>query len=103
MVKNSVQEFAKDRASQANHHGLAELHQCNFSRLGMQRQLTGKEEIMEMNSLVPLVAYFDPGSGSLVLQAMVGGAAGLFVFAKYLWASAPALFHGRKPPRNPLQ
>jgi len=31
-------------------------------------------------------AYFDPGSGSLVLQMLVGGSAGLFVFAKYLWS-----------------
>lgn len=37
------------------------------------------------NYFGPLVAYFDPGSGSLVLQAIVGGGAGLLVFAKYLW------------------
>ena len=35
-----------------------------------------------------LLAYFDPGSGSLLLQAIVGGTAGLFVFARYLWESA---------------
>ncbi len=34
-----------------------------------------------------LLAYFDPGSGSLLLQALVGGTAGLFVFGKYLWNS----------------
>ena len=51
--------------------------------------------------LTPLVAYFDPGSGSLVLQAVVGGAAGLVVFAKYLWmAAAPKLFRGNKGPGN---
>lgn len=55
---------------------------------------------MEIYSLSPLVAYFDPGSGSLVLQAVVGGAAGLFVLAKYLWASAPALFLSRKRPHD---
>ncbi len=32
-----------------------------------------------------LLAYFDPGSGSLLLQMFVGGSAGLFVFAKYVW------------------
>ncbi|HVW02925.1 MAG TPA: hypothetical protein VHB77_21375 [Planctomycetaceae bacterium] len=32
----------------------------------------------------PLFAYFDPGAGSVLLQALVGGGAGLFVFAKYL-------------------
>lgn len=31
-----------------------------------------------------LLAYFDPGSGSLVLQAIVGGSAGLLVFGRYL-------------------
>lgn len=43
-----------------------------------------------------ILAYFDPGSGSLVVQALVGGAAGLFVFARYLWDSAPAFFRARK-------
>lgn len=38
-----------------------------------------------MNSLF---AYFDPGSGSILMQALVGGTAGLFVFGKYLWNSA---------------
>jgi hypothetical protein len=37
----------------------------------------------------PVVAYFDPGSGSLVLQAIVGGAAGLVVLVRYLWESLP--------------
>ena len=43
-----------------------------------------------MQSFIPfeLLAYFDPGSGSLLIQMLVGGSAGLFVFAKYLWNSA---------------
>jgi hypothetical protein len=41
-----------------------------------------------------LLAYFDPGSGSLLVQALLGGAAGLIVFGKYLWDSASALLHG---------
>jgi hypothetical protein len=36
---------------------------------------------------VSMIAYFDPGAGSLLLQALVGGGAGLLVFAKYLWES----------------
>lgn len=32
-------------------------------------------------------AYFDPGSGSLLMQAIVGGTAGLLVFGKYVWNS----------------
>jgi hypothetical protein len=63
------------------------------SDLFSEQELT----IMESFGLTPVLAYFDPGSGSLVLQAVVGGAAGLFVLAKYLWASAPSLFHSRKP------
>lgn len=37
--------------------------------------------------MFPILAYFDPGSGSILLQALVGGTAGLFVFGKYLWNS----------------
>lgn len=29
---------------------------------------------------VSLLAYFDPGAGSLLLQALIGGGAGLLVF-----------------------
>lgn len=32
-----------------------------------------------------LLAYFDPGSGSMLLQMILGGSAGLAVFGKYLW------------------
>ena len=52
-----------------------------------------------MDSLVSvgqIVAYFDPGSGSLVLQAIVGGTAGLVVFAKYMWETMPAFLWSRK-------
>jgi hypothetical protein len=48
-------------------------------------------------SIDPLVAYFDPGSGSLLMQALVGGTAGLIVFARYLWEADPSLFRGRAP------
>ncbi len=34
---------------------------------------------------VEMLAYFDPGSGSMLVQVLVGGAAGLAVFARYLW------------------
>lgn len=32
-----------------------------------------------------ILAYFDPGAGSLLLQLLVGGAGGLAVFGRYLW------------------
>jgi hypothetical protein len=41
-------------------------------------------------------AYFDPGSGSLLVQTLVGGTAGLLVFAKYLWDSLPSFIASRK-------
>jgi hypothetical protein len=47
-----------------------------------------------------VLGYFDPGSGSLLVQAIAGGAAGLLVFAKYLWDSAPAIFR-RKSDESP--
>jgi hypothetical protein len=43
------------------------------------------------SALDVVLAYFDPGSGSLLMQTLVGGAAGLLVFAKYLWDAAPSL------------
>ena len=33
----------------------------------------------------PFFAYLDPGSGSLILQALVGGFSGLVVLGRYLW------------------
>ena len=46
-----------------------------------------------------MLAYFDPGSGSLLLQAIVGGSAGFLVFAKYLWDTTfPLLRHRKERP-----
>ncbi|MCY2962606.1 MAG: hypothetical protein NT069_02965 [Planctomycetota bacterium] len=36
---------------------------------------------MDMSTL----GYFDPGSGSMLVQVLVGGVAGALVFARYLW------------------
>lgn len=33
----------------------------------------------------PVFAYLDPGSGSLILQALVGGFSGIVVLGRYLW------------------
>lgn len=32
-----------------------------------------------------ILAYMDPGSGSMLLQLIVGGSAGLAVFGRYVW------------------
>lgn len=34
-----------------------------------------------------LLAYLDPGTGSLLLQAIVGGTAGVVVFFRYVWST----------------
>jgi hypothetical protein len=34
----------------------------------------------------PILAYFDPGAGSLLLQALLGGAGGLLVAVRYAWS-----------------
>ena len=38
-------------------------------------------------NMITTLAYLDPGAGSLLLQAIVGGTAGLMVFARHLWRS----------------
>jgi len=44
--------------------------------------------------VIKILAYFDPGSGSLLIQTLVGGLAGLVVFGKYLWnAFADRFWH----------
>lgn len=34
-----------------------------------------------------IFGYLDPGTGSMILQVLVGGLAGLAAFAKYRWGS----------------
>lgn len=40
-----------------------------------------------MNSTI--LAYFDPGSGSMLVQMLIGGVAGFLVFARYAWDHLP--------------
>jgi hypothetical protein len=42
--------------------------------------------------MTTILAYFDPGSGSLLIQAIVGGTAGLLVFGKYIWETISMKF-----------
>jgi hypothetical protein len=51
--------------------------------------------------VITILAYFDPGPGSLLLQVLVGGAAGLVVFGKYVWDSAIQVLRKRR--RSSLQ
>ena len=47
-----------------------------------------------------ILAYFDPGPGSLLMQALLGGTAGLAVFGKYLWDAMAGRHCG--PGREPF-
>lgn len=75
---------------------MRQLWQVNKSHRQSGNRFSGlvklHERSLEMNALL---AYFDPGSGSLLLQVLVGGSAGLFVFARYVWELAPSFWRGR--------
>ena len=45
-------------------------------------------------------AYLNPDSGSILLQVLLGGAAGIAVAFKLLWHRIAALF-ARRPPGEP--
>ena len=40
---------------------------------------------MNVNVCSCLLSYLDPGAGSLLMQALVGGAAGLLVAFRHFW------------------
>ena len=46
----------------------------------------------------PAFAYLDPGSGSMLLQVLLGGVAGVAVIAKLYWGRILALFGIRRDP-----
>lgn len=54
--------------------------------------------LMTVTMIVPAHAYLDPGTGSIILQAIVGGAAAvLFVGRGYVQRVKAWLRLGRKP------
>lgn len=50
-------------------------------------------------------AYLDPGSGSMLLQLLLGGIAGLVVLIKLYWHRLLVRLglHKNKPPKNDLR
>lgn len=42
--------------------------------------------------MVELFGYLDPGSGSVILQAIIGGALGILVVFKSFWHRIKAFF-----------
>ena len=49
---------------------------------------------------VPVEAYLDPGSGSMLLQVLLGGFAGLAVIAKLYWNRVTSLFNRKGAPKD---
>ena len=45
-------------------------------------------------------AYLDPGTGSFILQAIVGAAVGIGVLLRAYWAKIISLFSKMKKPAN---
>ena len=43
----------------------------------------------------PVSAYLDPGSGSMLLQLLLGGVAAVGVIVKLYWNRVVSLFQGR--------
>ena len=43
----------------------------------------------------PAAAYLDPGTGSMLLQALLGGVAAVGVITKLYWHRLTALFRGK--------
>jgi hypothetical protein len=44
----------------------------------------------------PIIAYLDPGSGSMILQAFAGGIAGVAVVGKLYWRRLKSVFVRRR-------
>lgn len=49
-----------------------------------------------------LLAYLDAGSGSVLLQALLGGAAALAVTGKLWWSRVLSLLRIRRPEPEPV-
>lgn len=50
--------------------------------------------------LHPVIAYIDPGTGSMILQVVLGGIAGIWVILK-LFGQRILAFFGKKPKDEP--
>jgi hypothetical protein len=48
-----------------------------------------------------LLAYIDPGSGALMIQAMVAAAVGGFVFCRQMFANLASKLFGRRRSDDP--
>lgn len=51
----------------------------------------------------PAFAYVDPGSGSMMIQLLLGGVAGAAVLARIYWRRILTFVRPRKPPTDTTQ
>lgn len=51
-------------------------------------------------SSIPAHAYLDPGTGSMILQLLLGGLAGLALVGKLYWAKLLSLFSTQTKPNR---
>ncbi|MEV4537039.1 hypothetical protein AB0J82_25000 [Asanoa sp. NPDC049518] len=49
------------------------------------------------------LAYLDAGSGSLIVQALVAGTAGVVVAAKLYWRRVTSVFRRKTPAEAPVE
>jgi hypothetical protein len=52
--------------------------------------------LLTLAGATPAAAYLDPASGSMLLQVLLGGIAGLALFFKLFWRKVQGWFGGRK-------
>ena len=50
-----------------------------------------------------MLAYLDPGTGSMLVQLLVGGMAAVAVTAKFYWRRVLTILRIRKPEPEPEQ
>ena len=55
-----------------------------------------------MASSMPALAYLDPGTGSMILQGLIGLVAGALVAIKIYWAKIRLFFSSKRAP-NPAE
>lgn len=65
-------------------------------RLIAGRLPNGDNQFSETDLMNPLLAYLDAGSGSMLLQALVAGVAGLIVACKFFFQSSLLKLRGRR-------
>jgi hypothetical protein len=65
------------------------------------RILGGREPKRGVVELDAVIAYLDPGTGSVILQAILGGVAAAVVTAKLWWGRFTSIF--RRAPQGEAQ